>query len=268
MKIAVASPPYPKSVKDALYWIDTLAGNAAEAGALIVCFPETYIPGYPGAEFSPERCTDAQLRDAFESCCEIAKKHKVALIIPMDWYEGDDFLNVAQVISKSGEKLGYQAKVQLDPSEDKIWKAGNKRCIFEMEGLKFGISICHEGFRYPETVRWAATHGAQLVFHPNLTGSAEPGIQLKEWGHKDNPYYKKAQMLRAMENTIYYASSNYCFEYPESASAIIAPGGNCLAWQNNRETGVTVAEIDLAKATGLLAKRFRAELCDTGNINS
>ena len=37
--------------------------------------------------------------------------------------------------------------------------------------LTFGIAICHEAFRYPETVRWAAVRGAKIVFHPHCTGS-------------------------------------------------------------------------------------------------
>jgi len=34
--------------------------------------------------------------------------------------------------------------------------------------------ICHEGWRYPETVRWAVRRGAQVVFHPHAH-VAEPG---------------------------------------------------------------------------------------------
>ncbi len=33
--------------------------------------------------------------------------------------------------------------------------------------MKFGVAICHEGWRYPETVRWAAVRGAKVVFHPH-----------------------------------------------------------------------------------------------------
>jgi len=36
-------------------------------------------------------------------------------------------MNVAQVISKLGEVLGYQTKNQLDPSEDTIWQPGTER---------------------------------------------------------------------------------------------------------------------------------------------
>ncbi|MBS1531095.1 MAG: carbon-nitrogen hydrolase family protein [Bacteroidetes bacterium] len=260
MKIAVASPPYPKSLNDALYWVDKLTKDAAVGDAEIVCFPESYLPGYPLLEFEPEKCTPEMLKQALDDVCRIAAENNVAVVIPMDWYEGERLLNVAFVVSKNGEVLGCQSKNQLDPSEDATWSAGSERSIFEVNGLKFGITICHEGFRYPETVRWAARNGAQLVFHPHFGGSDIEGSQPTEWGHKSNRYYEKAQMLRAMENTIYVATSNCAFQFPDSASSFISPDGECLAYQPYGEVGVAIADIDLSKATGLLAKRFRAEL--------
>jgi predicted amidohydrolase len=131
--------------------------------------------------------------------------------------------------------------------------------LFEVNGLKFGITICHEGFRYPESVRWAARNGAQIVFHPHCAGSNISGKTPTEWGDKNSPYYEKAIMLRAMENTIFFASSNYATKFPESASSLISPDGTCLAHGVYGEPGVFVADIDLNKATGLLAKRFKPE---------
>jgi predicted amidohydrolase len=260
MKVALASPPHPASLNECLKWIETLVKDAARAGADIICFPESYLPGYPLEELKPEACTDGQLRAALDQVCGLAKEHAIAVILPMDWYEQGAFLNVAQVISKTGRKLGYQTKNQLDPSEDHIWQAGTERRLFEVEGVKFGITICHEGFRYPESVRWAAQQGAKLVFHPNFTADLKGNKTLKEWGHHENPYYEKAQMMRAMENTIYFAPSNYMHPYSESASSVIAPDGTCIAYQKYEEPGIAVAEIDPAQATGLLAKRFKGHL--------
>lgn len=260
MKIAVASPPYPKSLADGLYWVEKLTSDAATRQAEIVCFPETYLPGYPGMGVEVEECTPEKLQAALDKVGKIAAENNIAIIIPMDWYHSGNLLNVAFVISAQGEVLGYQTKNQLDPSEDSIWIPGTERHIFEVNGVKFGITICHEGFRYPESVRWAAMRDAKIVFHPNCTGSNIEGNQPSEWGEKSNPYYEKAQMMRAMENTIYFATSNYAFLYPDSASALIAPDGECIAYQAYGQTGVVVADIDPAKATGLLAKRFKPGL--------
>jgi hypothetical protein len=54
MKIALASPPFPKSISDGLYWVEKLIKDAVKQHAEIICFPESYVPSYPGMEFEPE----------------------------------------------------------------------------------------------------------------------------------------------------------------------------------------------------------------------
>ncbi len=260
MKIAIASPPFPKSVDDGLYWLEQLVKDAASKKAEIICFPETYIPGYHGEGYPAEKVSPQKLQQALDKATVIAQENEIAIILPMDWYHPSGLLNLAYVISNTGEILGYQTKNQLDPTEDDIWTAGTERSIFEINGVKVGITICHEGFRYPESVRWAAQQGAQIVFHPHCTGGDVEGTQFTEWASKSNTYHEKAIMLRAMENTIYFASSNYGFKYPDSASSIVAPDGTCLAYMHYGDTGVIVADLDLSAATGLLAKRFKNEL--------
>jgi predicted amidohydrolase len=260
MKIALASPPFPKSISDGLYWIKKLAKEAVAQGAEIICFPETYIPGYPLDGYVVEKATPEKLQAALDNICKIAAESSIAIIIPMDWHNGNNLRNVAYVISDTGEVLGYQTKNQLDPSEDDIWVPGTQRSIFEVNGLKFGITICHEGFRYPESVRWAAREGAHIVFHPHFSGSDHAGPTLTEWGNKNNPYYERAMMMRALENTIYFASVNYATRYSESGSAVIAPDGKCIVANAYSVPGVIIADIDPALATGFLARRFKPEL--------
>jgi predicted amidohydrolase len=260
MKIALATPPLPTSIADCLQWTEQLVAKAAAEGGEIICFPESYIPGYPLNGMDMSERTQDKLQAALDGVCRMAAAHNIAVIMPMDWHSDAGFQNVAFVIDNTGKVLGYQTKNQLDPSEDRIWIPGTKRDIFEVNGVKFGIVICHEGFRYPEVTRWAARKGAAIVFHPNCTGSNEAGNKPTEWGCKDSPYYEKATMMRALENTIYFASVNHSFAYPDSASAVVAPDGRCIAHQPYGEAGVVVADIDVAEATGLLAKRLKAEL--------
>jgi len=260
MKIALASPPFPKSISDALYWLEKLVKEAAKATVEIICFPESYIPGYPGMGYPPEDRSYESLQQALNNVCKIAAEYSIAIIIPMDWHSPEGLLNLAYVVSNKGEALGYQTKNQLDPTEDHIWVPGTKRQLFELNGVKFGITICHEGFRYPESVRWAAQHGAKIVFHPHFVGSNTEGQELTEWGNKSNPYYEKAMVMRALENTIYFASVNYASRYPESASSIIAPDGTCIVHGVYGKPGIIVADVDPDRATGLLAKRLNNSL--------
>jgi 5-aminopentanamidase len=260
MKIALASPPFPLSIADGLSSLEQLTAKASAQKAAIICFPESFIPGYPGMSYPKEERSAAHLEKALQRVRQIAEANAIAIIIPMDWYIGDKLYNLAYVISGKGEILGYQTKNQLDPTEDNLWVPGTARTLFEVNGMKFGITICHEGFRYPESVRWSAQRGAHIVFHPHFGGSNTNGVKPIEFGHKDNPYYEKAMMMRALENTIYFASVNYASEYPDSASAVIAPDGSCVAHESYGKPGVLVVDLDLDKATGLLAKRFKNEL--------
>lgn len=260
MKIALASPPIPKSIDEGLSVLERMVIEAAEKHAEIICFPESYLPGYPGMGYSIQDRTREKLQAALDQVCKIAMENAIAIIVPMDWYLNEQLVNLAYVVSGKGGVLGYQTKNQLDPTEDDIWIPGTERSIFEVNDVKFGITICHEGFRYPESVRWAAQQGAQIVFHPHFSGSDTEGIQLTEWGNKNNPYYEKAMMMRALENTIYFASVNYSSRYAESASAVIDPAGSCIVHELYGRPGIIVCDIDPGQATGILAKRFKNSL--------
>jgi predicted amidohydrolase len=166
---------------------------------------------------------------------------------------------VAFVIDARGQIQGYQTKNQLDPTEDQFYVPGNTRRLFEVNGVKFGVVICHEGWRYPETVRWAAVRGAKIVFHPHHTGSDQQGSRLTEWGSASGPYYEKAMIMRSIENTIYFASANYALRFAESATSLIAPSGQCQAYLPYGQEGVLVQEIKVEEATGLLATRYAPE---------
>uniref|UniRef100_UPI0031E30F33 carbon-nitrogen hydrolase family protein n=1 Tax=Chitinophaga sp. TaxID=1869181 RepID=UPI0031E30F33 len=241
MKIALASPPFPSSIQDGLTWTEKLVKEAAEKQAVIICFPESFIPGYPGMGYVPAERTAEKLQRALERVCVIAAENRVAIVMPMDWYSSEgELLNVAFVIDADGQVLGYQSKNQLDPTEESYWVPGTERRIFLIDGVKIGITICHEGFRYPESVRWAAQQGAQIVFHPQFVASDVAGALPVEWGSKGNSYHEKATMMRAMENTIFVASSNFADARQLAASALITPEGECLVYGEYGVPGVVV----------------------------
>lgn len=260
MKVALASPPIHNSLAEGLANLEKLVMDASKHQAEIICFPESYLPGYPGMGYALSDQSPESLKAALNRVCDIAQLYSIAIIIPMDWHSPSGLQNLAFVISSEGKILGHQTKNQLDPSEDNIWIPGTERQIFEISGVKFGISICHEGFRYPESVRWAAQNGASIVFHPHFTENKENAKILTEWGSMDNPYYEKGMIMRSIENTIYFASVNYASKYMESATSVINPDGTLNVYQKYGTSGVILADLDLNKATGLLAKRFKNKL--------
>ena len=260
IRIGLASPRIAASIVEGVTKVKHFLSEASAQNVDIVCFPESYIPGLRGQDFYVPPHDQSALESALGEICQAAKENSVTTIIGMDWGTDAGLLNVAFVISQSGEVQGYQTKNQIAPSEDEFFVPGRNRRVFEVKGVKFGISICHEGWRYPESVRWAASRGAKIVFHPQHTGSDKQGLSLKRWGDADSPYYEKAMICRSVENTVFFASVNYGMRYQESATSIITPSGECLAHLPYGCEGLLVQDIDTSEATGLIAARYSPEL--------
>jgi predicted amidohydrolase len=62
--------------------------------------------------------------------------------------------------------------------------------------------------------------------------------------------------MRSIENTIYFASVNNAMRYQESATSLIGPEGDCLAYVPYGQEQLLVHDLDLSLATGQIAKRF------------
>ena len=259
MIIALASPRVATSLEDGLDRIKRLQSEASAQGAEIVCFPEAYLPGLRGQDFEVPPFDHTQQERSLKMVAQWARTYAVATILGMEKLTESGRQIAAFVIDARGQVQGYQTKNQLDPTEDQFYVPGNTRRLFEINGTKFGVVICHEGFRYPETVRWAAVRGARIVFHPHCTGSDREGVRLTEWGAAGGPYYEKAMMMRSRENTIYFASVNYARRFQESATCLIAPSGECQAYLPYGQEGVLVQAVNVEEATGLLATRYAPE---------
>ena len=259
MIIGLASPGVATSVDDGLDRIKRLLADASARGAEVVCFPEAYLPGLRGQDFDVPPFDRSEQDRALEAVSRMARTYGVATILGLENVTDAGRQIAAFVIGADGRLQGCQTKNQLDPTEDKFYVPGDTRQVFEVNGTRFGVAICHEGWRYPETVRWAAVRGAKIVFHPHQTGSDKTGVRLTEWGSPGAPYYEKAMMMRSIENAIYFASVNYAMRFQESATTLIAPSGRLQAYLPYGQEGVLVQTIKLEEATGHLAGRFAPE---------
>jgi predicted amidohydrolase len=256
LRIGLAAARNLPSVEERLQTVDRFLEEARAMGVAIVCFPETYLPGLRGQDFVVPPSDQARQEAALERVRAVAHRHAVAVVIGMEWESNVGLHNVAFVIAHDGKIIGYQAKNQIAPEEEPFYVPDGRRQLFEIDGVPFGITICHEGWRYPEAVRWAALRGARLVFHPQLTGSDRAGVTLERWGDPNWPYYEKAMIARSIENTVYFASVNNAMRYQDSATSLIGPEGDCLAYVPYGQEQLLVHDLDLSRATGFSARRF------------
>ena len=130
--------------------------RASTEKAIIVCFPECYVPGYRAPDKTVPPPDAAFLERAWSSIAEAAAAANVAVVLGTERLVDGAPRITALVIDRDGTIAGFQDKVQLDPSEESIYSPGTERHCFRVGSLTFGVAICHEGWRYPETVRWAA----------------------------------------------------------------------------------------------------------------
>jgi predicted amidohydrolase len=163
----------------------------------------------------------------------------------------------ALVVNRDGTIEGFQDKVQIDVSEEGTYTPGSERRMFKAGDVAFGIAICHEGWRYPETVRWAARRGARVVFHPHFHEAEPGGYRPVSFAEPANTLHEKMMLCRAAENTCFFASVNCASDGSPTTSAVVKPDGTLLAYQPYGKPGLLVVDVDPTEATGLLASRCR-----------
>lgn len=259
VRIALANLRFPKTPEESVTLASKAVAEAARLGAAIVCFPECFTPGYraPHTHVAPP---DADfLEHAWAAIAAAARDANIAVILGTERVTAQGVGIAALVIDSRGRVAGFQDKAQLDPSEDNLYvrAATPDRRVFQCGPLKFGVAICHEGWRYPETVRAAVRQGAHIVFHPHYHWADADSHRATTFADPLNSFHEKAALCRAAENTCYFATVNYASDGSPTTSAVVNPDGTLLAWQPYGQEGVLVADIDLEAATGLLALRYR-----------
>jgi predicted amidohydrolase len=257
-RIALANIRFPATPEESVTLAEQAIAQASVERAGIVCFPECFIPGYRamGKPIPPPEPTF--LERAWSAIAMAAAKANLAVVLGTERVVDGALLISALVINRDGTIAGFQDKVQLDPSEEATYSPGSGRRIFQTGPLTFGIAICHEGWRYPETVRWAAQRGAHVVFHPHFH-EAEPGsYRPSSFADPANSFHEKAVLCRAAENTCYFATVNCASPGSGTTSAVVRPDGTLLSYQPYGKEGLLIADIDIAAATGLLASRCKS----------
>ena len=259
VRIALANIEFPRTPEESITLAEQAIGQASTERADLVCFPECFIPGYRALGRLVPPPDPVFLERAWSVIAAAAAKANLAVILGTERVVNDSLLITALVINRDGTIAGVQDKVQLDPSEESTYSPGSGRRIFQSGPLTFGIAICHEGWRYPETVRWAARRGAQIVFHPHFHEAEPGGYQPSSFADPANSFHEKAILCRAAENTCFLATVNCASVGSPTTSAIARPDGTLVSYQPYGQRGLLVADIDITEATGLLAARCKTD---------
>src|ERR1700724_1308568 len=257
-RIALANIRFPATPEESVTLAEQAIAQASVERAGLICFPECFVPGYRGIGKSVPPPDTAFLERAWSAIEAAAARANLAVVLGTERVVAGALLATALVINRDGTIAGFQDKVQLDPSEETEYSPGSGRYVFQTGSVTFGVVICHEGWRYPETVRWAVRHGAHIVFHPHFHEAEPGGYRPSSFADPENSFHEKAALCRAAENTCYFATVNFASAGSPTTSAVVRPDGTLLCYQPYGKEGLLIGDIEIGEATGVLAARCKS----------
>ncbi|MFC9351270.1 nitrilase-related carbon-nitrogen hydrolase [Arthrobacter sp. NPDC057013] len=202
--------------------IDRAAQTAAEAGAAVLLTPELFPVGYAPLRVRAELDPQA-LPGIRRTLAGIAATHRVALVysLPAVTAEGQ-WQITATLLDNGGDELLTYAKVHLfGPEERKAFSPAEAApAVVDLGGVKTSLAICYD-VEFPETVRAAATAGADLLLVPTALAhgfESVPQVLLR---------------ARALESQLTVAYANHSGDEDGctflGGSVIAGPDGELLA---------------------------------------
>ncbi len=145
------------------------ATQAKQQGAQLLLTPELALCGYP-----PE---DLLLRDGFYHACAEALAELAAAISGIsvlvghpDAFNGKRY-NAASLLRDGKIVATYHKHERPNYAvfdEKRYFEAGDAACVFELEGIHFGVNICEDIWQ-PHTAQRARAAGAQVLLVLNAS---------------------------------------------------------------------------------------------------
>src|SRR5689334_18217924 len=117
LRIGLAAARNAPSFAERLRTVERFLAEAGARGVAVVCFPETYLPGLRGQDFSVPPPDQRRQEAALATVAKAARRYAVAVVIGMEWESAAGLHNVAFVVGRDGAVLGHQAKNQIPPEE-------------------------------------------------------------------------------------------------------------------------------------------------------
>ncbi len=239
MRVAACQPSYLyHDVEQALLTIVRYAEEAAGEEAALLCFPECYLQGYIHATEDYGKVAIDLSSDEFSRILGRLADLEPVLVFGLIERDGNDLHNSAVVVRK-GDLLGRYRKTMLLKGES-MFRPGTESPVFEVDGLRFGINICHD-LNFPECARVIAGQGAELLACPcnNLLSPANADL----WKHK----HQEIRRQLARETGRHLLSSDVVGEWngriSYGSTSLIGPGGEIRAELGFMREGLLIQDI-------------------------
>jgi nitrilase len=271
---AVQAAPDFLNLSGTLDRLESWTERAAQEGARVIAFPETWIPGYPAwLDSSPEAALwgHAGAKDLFlrlmengvkvpgpavDRIAKLAKAHRATLVVGVHEPSGRTLYNSVLTFGADGTLLNRHRKLVPTYSERLVWGQGDGRGlkVVATDAGRVGGLVCWEHWMPPAR---QVLHDAGEEIHVALW----PGLQ--EMHQVASRHYAfegrcfviaAASILRVKDIPGELPLAAKYQTAPEDllikgGSAIIAPNGRYLAGPVFDQETVVVADCDLSEIT-------------------
>ena len=218
--------------------MESMAEQAAQKGARVVCFPELNISGYTlkkkmdsFGETIPGPSTDAVL--------DMARAYNLLILAGLAEKKGENQFFISQFAAGPEGLLGVYRKLHLGPAEEGIYLAGDECSAFEYGKTIFGIELCFDG-HFPELSTLLALKGAEVIFIPHASPRESREEKQERW--------MRYLAARAYDNSVFVVACNQVGKLKpglnfSGAALILTPRGEILAASRGDEEGMILAEL-------------------------
>jgi predicted amidohydrolase len=224
----------------------TYIARAAEAGSRVVLFPEANLTSY----YFPYIVTlqQAEIEVALDQVRKAAAEHDIWTIVGTIQPTADRYLNLAHVITPSGEIVHEYAKVNMAGRDEKTYcRGGDKLSFFEIDGVPCTLVICRDG-RHPELYRIPAMAGAKILFQPSCSSDEIEAVAWKRIsGRAQQPVGPHTKIFHCVANTI--GESPDGKQTSSGSSFIREPAGLPLSEAGYYQEEMITSVLDLERAT-------------------
>ena len=247
-----------------------LIAEAANNGASLVVFPETFIPTYPdwiwfipagqialnqklyGELLGQSVSIPSPTTDKLSKAARDARIHvSIGVNERNDIASGGSLFNTNILIDQDGNLIGRHQKLVPTVSERTVWAYGDPSTleVYDTEIGKMGGLICHEN--YMPLARYSLYgRGIELYLAPTYDESDVWQSTLRHIGREGRVYVVGSCMVLRKEEIIsrfpqiepYYKDAD---EWINTGNSMITdPEGNILAGPLSKEEGILYADFD------------------------
>ena len=136
----------------------------------LIVYPELALTGYPPEDLLFRKNFIDRVNRALSEICEQLPLGLIA-VVGYPERDGDRLFNSACVLQRGRCNAVYR-KHKLPNygvfDEVRYFAAGNQACIFDVKGIKVGVTIC-EDLWFPEPIQLAKQMGADLIVNLNAS---------------------------------------------------------------------------------------------------